>query len=163
MKKFKVDWELNTYGADTLELFYEGINSQYPELGLTVDNSTILLVQALGGIASPQTAITRIQKGTDRGDVYELTYDRQSVSELIEQPVLDEADLEAIKDITDSEVLLDYIAKKYDLALTAKDIWVEIAGIQNTGGEVQPNWRMKSRYNSLGWYGEVIVWLHPGP
>lgn len=163
MKRFEIDWSLNTFGVDTLELIYDGINEAYPELELTKENSSVTLVQGWGDPSLPNTAIIRIQRGLILNETYDFLYDRQDINDVLEQPVFDADDLIAIQAIDNSAELLEYIAVKHDIQIDANDVWVSINSIDNTGGTVQPNWYIRTRYDSLGWCGDITAWLHPGP
>lgn len=161
MLTFNVDATKLVYGANSLDIFYQCINASNPSLGLTKTNSTILLVQPFGWSQSPKTTITRIQQNSAPYKVYEFLYDRLDINNALGTPVLSATDILAVKLMLNSATILDFLAKKYNRPWTPDDVWVDTSYIEFTGGKVTPNWLMKTRYNSLFWWNERIVQIHP--
>lgn len=161
MKLFILPIAKNVYGANALDLFYEGINASWPQYGFTKENSTILLVQPLGQVIGD--AVLKICKKATPDVIEHFVFYRHPITNFMKNPAFSAAELATIATLTTSEQLLKFIAVKYNVNLTADDIWISINDIPKTGGQSVPNWLMRCRYNSLFWYGDLAVWLHPGP
>lgn len=160
MRRFTFPHALNVHGADTKSLLYQGINASHPQLGLTVDNSKIILTQGFGNPSNQNEAILVIQKGDDREDVYSFVYDRQPLSDLLVNPALSQQEIAHVVTLHSSEDLVDWLAVKLNRQLTAADIWCNPNQIEDAGGTSEPNWFMQTRYNSLAFCGQMILWLH---
>lgn len=161
MKTFVLPIAENIHGANALDLFYQGLNASWPEYGYTKDNSTLVLIQPYG--ERDGDAILQICKKDDPTAIESFIFHRYPITDIVSNPAFNTDELEAIDSLTTSEQLLEFIAVKYNVNFTADDIWININDIDLTGGTTPPNWLMKSRYDSLFWYGELVVWLHPGP
>lgn len=161
MRTADIDWRLNTYGADTLQLMIDGINRHNPDLQLTKANSKILMTMPYGDPSLDRLTIIRIQKGEDISDVYEFVYSRHDINDVAAgKPALTTIDKDTLKAMDNSEAMLKYIAQKFNVAYTPDDFWVSPNSKEYTGGTTQPNWLMKTQYKSLCWWNEMIVHLH---
>jgi hypothetical protein len=153
-----IDYLAMTYGADKWQLVLDRININHPTLQFTKANCKLLKSMPYGDTAKPLLGYLQIQKGEA---TYEFLYGRHNISDVASgKPVLTTADKTALKAMNTSEAMLDYIAKKWNVAFTSDDFWVSPNSKDYTGGTTQPNWLMKSQYSALGWWGEMIVHLH---
>lgn len=160
MKLFNLPLADNVLGSDSLANLYIAINKAFPELGLTKDNSTIVKIQPAVSSTYPTLTYLKIQKGDDQGDTYELFYNRYNITNYLVNPLFTTAELVAVKKLTNSADLVEYIAKKFNHNFRAEDFWTSINSIELAGGSTPPNWYMEAVYDSIYWTGSMYVWLH---
>ena len=154
----EIDYTAMTYGVDKWQLILDQINIIHPTLQLTKDNCKLLKSMPYGDTAKELLGYLQIQKGED---TYEFLYGRHNINDVAAgKPALTTADKNALKAMDNSEAMLDYIAKKWNVAFMPGDFWVSPSSKDYTGGTTQPNWLMKTQYNALGWWDEMIVHLH---
>ena len=159
-----IDYTANVYGADTLQLMLDGINLHNPDVGYTKANCKIVMNMPYGDPAQPRLGIVRVQKGDSPSDQLEFVYERHNINDIAAtRPPLDQDDWTAMIAMRSSAEMLDYLARKWNYNLTPNDFWVSINSQEFIGGTVQPNWEIRSIYNSLCYWGTRIVQLHPGP
>lgn len=151
----------NPYGSDPLDSVYIALNRSYPQWGLTKGNSKIVSIQAAATKEDPYFTRMVIEKDNDINQQYELFYSRNSdVNRLLPSVVFNPEDIEAIQSLTNSEELVAYIAKKYQINFKTADFWTEPHSIEYCGGSTPPNWLMKAMHNSIHFAGERIIPLH---
>ena len=160
MKRIRIEPERLVNGTNPKALYYELLNSTYPELDLTPSNSIIILVQGFGDINAKDDCIVKIIKPETPWLVHSFLHNRYDLNTVIATPTFTDAELDEIYELSNSIELVDYMAVKLNLAFTPDAIWTENYGITPTGGTSGFNWRMKAVWNSLLWYGEKIVQLH---
>lgn len=154
----EIDYTAMKYGVDKWQLILDRINIIHPTLQLTKDNCKLLKSMPYGDPTREQVGYMHIQKGDAN---YEFLYGRHSINDVAaEKPPLTTADKNALKAMDNSEDMLDYIAKKWNVAFTPDDFWVSPNSTDYIGGTTSPNWLMKSQYSALGWWDEMIVHLH---
>lgn len=154
----EIDYTAMTYGVDKWQLILDSTNRINPTLQLTKENCKLLKSIPYGDPARESLGYLHIQKGDDS---YEFIYGRHEVNDIAAgKPALTVEDKNALKAMDNSEDMLDYIAKKWNVAFTPNDFWVSPNSTDYTGGTTQPNWLMKSQFSALGLWGEMIVHLH---
>lgn len=154
----EIDYSAMTYGVDKWQLVLDRINLIHPTLQLTKENCVLLKSMPYGDPSRELLGYLQIQKDDA---TYEFIYGRHNIKDVVaEKPALTTADKTALKAMDNSEAMLDYIARKWDVAFTPDDFWVSPNSTDYTGGTTQPNWLLKSQYKALGWWDELIVQLH---
>lgn len=149
----------NARGSSPIANLYNHVVFQYPELGLTAENSVIRLLQRHWSRNTPARTRLVISPRNDLSVKHVFHYDRFLVQDYIAQTVFTESDFSTVTALG-SAALLEYLANKVNQNLTAEDFFVEPDGITYCGGSVGPNWRLKARPDSVFWYGETILRLH---
>lgn len=161
MRKITLNLADNPRGADPVVGLYAAINRSWASLGLNRTNSTIAQIQHFSSVYEPERTIVKIVRKSAPFTEYSFTYNRFRISRYITNPMWNATDLVQVVTM-DSKALLARIALKLNLNLTPADFFIEEAGIRYTGGQARPNWRLKSRFNSIYWCGEKVIWLHDG-
>lgn len=144
------------------EAFYQLVNTHYPELGLTIENSQILHLQAYPRFGQPGRTRAVVVHNNDRHTEYVFYYQRLRISDYVRNPFFEASELEHVQGLPTDTQLLAYIAEKLGITLYPEDFEVDERFINYAGGLKTPNWRLKARHNSPVWYGEVVVHLHDG-
>lgn len=158
MRYAEMDYLAMTYGVDKWQMMLDGINRIYPDLQLTKDNCELLKSLPYGDVSKELIGYIQIKKGPD---TYEFYYGRHSINDVASgKPPLTTADKNALKAMDNSEAMLDYIARKWNVAFTPDDFWVSPNSKEYTGGTTQPNWLLKPQASAIGWWDEMIVHLH---
>lgn len=161
MKRIVIDSTQTLKGVDPIAVYYARLKATYPAIDLTRDNSTIILVQGMGNADAPEDTVVRISQMDQPWVIHEFVHNRFDLGKIIPTPTFNSTDLTAIASITNSVKLVEYMATKFNRAFTADSIWTELASIPSAGGSVQPNWYMKAVWDSMFWYGDKLVRLHP--
>lgn len=162
MRQISITLADNPLGASPLVGLYKAINTRYASLGLTQANSRVLRVQPAATQERPNQSVVFIQKGTSYDTIYDFYYDRFNINEYVKNPYWTAEEVIKVKDMESSAEVLNEVAKKSKLNLTASDAWTSDTSIDYTGGIVGPNWLLKSTYNSIYFTGELVLWLHSG-
>ncbi|QBX32340.1 hypothetical protein [Pseudomonas phage PA1C] len=162
MRQISISLTDNPIGASPLVGLYKAINAKYSSLGLTQANSRVIRVQPAATKERPNQTVVFIQKGTSYDTIYDFYYDRFNLNDFIENPYWTASEVEELQQMENSTEVLGEVARKSTLNLTKSDIWVNDTSIDYTGGQVGPNWLLKSIYNSLYFTGELVLWLHSG-
>jgi len=149
----------NPRGSNPVDGLYKAIKRQYPTLGLTRKNSVIGNIQAWPTQYEPYRTYMKIIKKGSPNQAEEFFFHRFDISLYINNPIFSKTEAKALEPKTGHEVL-NAVAAKLNLNLTPDDFWVEAYPFTSTGGEVSPNFRLQTRYNSPYWCGSTIVWLH---
>jgi hypothetical protein len=161
MMSLTLDLALNVRGSDPVELLYQAIATQYPQLNLTSANSIISQLIAHPTKLNPDRTRLVIQDRLTPALTYVFTYDRVNINHLLQNPVFTAAQIQEALACDDKQ-LLAFIGTLYDLNLTEADFFVSTGGTTYTGGQATPNWRLKARYDSVFFHSELIVHLHDG-
>ena len=161
MKRIVIDSTQTLKGVDPIAVYYARLHATYPALDLTRDNSTILLVQGMGTPDAPDDTIVRISQMDQPWKIHEFVHNRFDLGKIIPTPTFNTTDLTAIAGFNGSAKLVEYMATKFNRAFTPESIWTELASIPAAGGTTSPNWYMKAVWDSMFWYGEKLVRLHP--
>jgi hypothetical protein len=161
MKRIIIDSTLTVKGADPLYVYFARLNAHYPELELTKDNSIIRLVQSFGNPNAPEETIVRISPDHMPWVTHDIIHNRFNLATIIPTPTFTAAELPTVTALTNSVQLVDYMATKFNRAFTADSIWTEIHSIEPAGGTSGMNWWMKAQFDSMFWFGEKLVRLHP--
>src|SRR5690554_5712825 len=159
MLKVTLNYAANTPGTDTATLLFQAVAEQHPTQGITMETHELTKVQHFSGKYLPDRSIAEFTLKTDISQTVRFVYDRFRVDRFITNPVFTAEELEGIRDLDENE-LSQKIATKLNLNINNKDFVIRTAGIQYTGGEYRPNWRLQARHDSPFWYGSVIIWLN---
>lgn len=146
-------------GTMPVDALYKRIKETYPAVALNKTNSYIDLIQGFASKYNARRAVVRLKSKTDPTVIEEFYYDRFDIELSVKNPLFTQAELPALIAGTEP-ALLAAIGKKIKCALTEDDFWVEPHQFVSIGGTQTPNFRLKSRFNSPYWFGEVIVNLH---
>lgn len=162
MRNISIKLEDNPISGDAITGLYTAINTSYPELNLTKENSTIIDIRSAIYKSEPNRTRLFIKKN-DVPDLYfEFFYNRFNVNDLFTNPYFEGNEISTIQSIETSVELLEYIKEKSSINLSEKDFWVDKAGIDYSGGEITPNWILRSMDNSPYFTGTITLWLHNG-
>ncbi len=146
-------------GKNPEDALYARIKQTYPEVKLDQTNSHIDLIQAWPSLYNAYRTILRIKSNTDPSVVEEFYYNRFDVEILIKNPMFSAAELPALIEGTELDIL-EALGNKLGSGMTEQDFWITPHQFVSIGGSKPPNFRLKSRFNSPYWCGEAIVWLH---
>lgn len=161
MKRIIIDSTLTVKGADPLKVYYKRLNETFPEYGLTQDNSVITLIQSYGDQENKALTMVKIKPQDKPWITHEFVHNRFDLGRIIPTPTFNAGELPTVTGLPNSVELVKYMATKFNRAFTVDTIWCEIYGIDYAGGTSGKNWRMRAVWDSMFWYGEKLVWLHP--
>lgn len=156
----KLNLEDNEIGSNPEYGLYKSIGDTYPELELNSENSTIIKVIAAESREFRNRACATISRNAQPDETYVIFFDRWDINEFISNPYFQQEELEEIQELSSSEALLEKIRNKSGLNFTPETHWVDKSSIDYTGGEVGPNFLLKTIYNSIYFKGEIVLWLH---
>lgn len=161
MRRITFEYDQIVDGIDATQVYYDTLNKAHPDLGLTRANSKIILIQGFGNIDAPSDTIVRISVNETPWVIHDIIHNRFNLASVVPTPTFTDAELPIVTALPNSVHLVEFMSAKFNRPFTADAIWTENYGIPDAGGTSGYNWYMRAVSNSMFWFGDKIVYLHP--
>lgn len=162
MLDLDIPYALNTLTTDTTTLLFTRIAAAYPALNIKATTHYIKSVQQMPTRYRPWLSVAIVKSKTDPRYEQIFRYDRWPVSRYVTNPVFTAAELPAVQAMNEVQ-LIAKLRTKLNINFNSVDFLVRPVGIEYTGGDARPNWRLSAAPNSPFWYDDCVIWLHTAP
>lgn len=154
MRILKLNISDLTQGKDPVIIFYNQLNSQFNDLGLTVSNSYISKVCGFYSAEFPNRAFVTVSL-RDSDVKYDFIYDRFNIENLIrDRGDLDSSERLEVLVENESEKIIEILSEKHNINYLPEDFWVDFGFIEFADSEKE-RFILEATFDSLWFTGKV--------
>lgn len=156
-RRIQISYDDFPVGGDNPQVaIWAAINRSYPELDLTIENSTVHSLVPAEDRYHPNQAQVVIQKGT-ADNRYVFFYDRFDLSAQLHGIVFTPVEQAKMQAFTRDDDFFVFLSEKTGKPYHTDDVWTDGNFIRYTGGDNHPNFLVKALDRSVFYRGNKTL------